>query len=294
MSIQVSWDNSNAVVLDSVELYRSNDKGGSKTLIATLAGNALTYLDENVTSNHTYFYQVKFIKDDKSSLSPEFSLGFYGDLGPGPSTLQRGTWDFGFFGEVPATSLFTFDQIKGAINAVTTPVNQPTKWLKWIVNNKVIYIPDNYYAYNMSLTGSGNGYVAHDVDPSLSAGMINKDVYQFLVRPPYTTIHDNTIGSNQFTVDVNGVITGWDPTSSYSELAAIAGMVMLPDASIPGITPTFFSDLSLSGVTQGFLTNTYVDANTLIVGRPLAGSGDVVVGTLTKLGIYYPVLELQF
>jgi large repetitive protein len=64
-SIQLDWsDNPNPAFNETgFEIYRGTASGGPYTLIAITAANVLTYLDNNLPSNTTYFYLVRAVNN---------------------------------------------------------------------------------------------------------------------------------------------------------------------------------------------------------------------------------------
>lgn len=302
MTIQVSWTNPNDVVMDSIEIYRALTRGGVKTLIATLDKDTLGYLDENVTSNATYFYTVRFIKGEQFSDSIEFPLGFYPDTGPGSSIIKRGDWEFGFFGEIAASQLFLYTDLQAKVQASIEQVGAMDTWLKWIVNGKIIFIPNNVYAYNglfgNGVSGIGTGILPSGQDPASSANMLNKGDYQFLIRPPYATNKFTTaINPNGiFAVDVNNTVTQYDPLIGKTEIGAMVASITRGMTLIPELNGQKFSDYSISEVNQGILTNTYITGSLLFKTEDLVSPGTAIVATngVSTRFIWWPILEIQF
>lgn len=70
---------------------------------------------------------------------------------PGPKQLLHGTMSAGYFGTVPVTELFTADELAGATNFWGgTPHNQNSEWLKFAIDNKIIYRPKKTLRYGVS------------------------------------------------------------------------------------------------------------------------------------------------
>lgn len=73
------------------------------------------------------------------------------DTGPGPNRLIAGTMEEGFFGEVPASELFTASEIASAcgISQGTAQFeNEP--WLKFAIDRKIIYRPRKAIRHSIS------------------------------------------------------------------------------------------------------------------------------------------------
>lgn len=63
------------------------------------------------------------------------------DSGPGPKTLVGGSYFFGYFGEVPASELITGQSLVTTTTVTEGSVSaQPTVWLKFIIDGRVVYI----------------------------------------------------------------------------------------------------------------------------------------------------------
>lgn len=302
MTIQVSWTNPNDVVMDSIEIYRAPTRGGVKALITTLDKDTLGYLDENVTSNTTYFYTVRFIKGDQFSDSIEFPLGFYPDTGPGSTTLTRGDWEFGFFGEVPASQLFLYTDIQAKVQASLNQIGTMDTWLKWIVNGRIVFIPNNCYAYNAlfgsGVSGIGTGILPAGTDPALSANVINKGDYQFLIRCPYATNKFTTAinAGDLFAVDGDNVITQYDTDITKTEMGAIFASIVRNAVLIPELNGQKFSDYDTPGVSQGIVSNTYITDTLVFKTEDIVSPGTTIVATngVTTRFVWWPILELQF
>lgn len=304
MSILVGWTNPNDVVMDSIEIYRANKRGGDKTKIVTLNKDVLNYLDEAVTNNTTYFYTIRFVKDDKFSESIEFPLGFYSDTGPGPKTILRGNWEFGLFGEVASTDLFDFSaiQAKYGINYNQNP-GAPTLWLKWIVNGRIIYIPNSYYGVSATVNSDQfdvtKGFVPVNSDPNSPPVVMAKANYEYSIRPPYASINFTTAPNPNNDFVINGMtVTKYESTIGKSELAALFSMFTGPGSLlIPELNGLKYYDTTNPGINQGIITNTYLTPNVLFQSDVMSNNGSTLTGVGLPSGaqfIYWPVAELLF
>lgn len=67
---------------------------------------------------------------------------FIPDSGPGPKWLLKGTPDLGYFGEVTSAEFFTRNEVQTGTGLVTGSLaNEVAKWIKVIIDNKVLFIP---------------------------------------------------------------------------------------------------------------------------------------------------------
>jgi len=144
MGVKLAWVNRGTVPLDAIKVYRSNTKGGSLTLIATLPGDALSYEDTTMPmSNVVYWYQVSSVLGTAETYGALTPVGHFSDSGPGPKKLRMGDWEFGYFGEVTTdmSLLPTFSEVAAA-GGFTKGNDTPTVWRKFIVGGKIIYVPN--------------------------------------------------------------------------------------------------------------------------------------------------------
>lgn len=71
--------------------------------------------------------------------------------GPGPQTLAFGTLTKGFYGECPASSLITGSALATAMSlSAGTDINSGEPWLKFALNNKVLYVSRKLLRSNVS------------------------------------------------------------------------------------------------------------------------------------------------
>ncbi|EJI5696479.1 hypothetical protein NFI00_000182 [Salmonella enterica] len=149
MSLVVTWDN----VPDAAgfEIYRSKTKFSLSTLptdkVSVPAG-ATEYEYTDVERQTVYWFAIRTVDaNGAGTFGQIFPLGYFPDTGPGPAKLLRGTWEFGFFGEVDSKEVGSYADIYNALlrAGVTTPYNGSTitdlKYAKCVVGGKIIFIP---------------------------------------------------------------------------------------------------------------------------------------------------------
>lgn len=71
--------------------------------------------------------------------------------GPGPTIIDTGDSSLGYFGTLQATELYTGDQLAQAVGlSAGTLVNSDTGWLKFALNDKILFIPQKPIRHNLS------------------------------------------------------------------------------------------------------------------------------------------------
>lgn len=142
------------------------------------------------------------------------------DSGPGPKTLSRGDTTFGFFGEVDSSELIApGDLVTTFLSSYSTfdvaPVT--TKWLKFIVNGKVLFTPFVQACTNVSWnnlydaglvygTGDNGLYPTATPTPQDKTITVGEDVFK---------IRLGTTANEDPTVDASGQYVS---TTTQSEL----------------------------------------------------------------------------
>lgn len=145
MKIDLTWKNRNT--LDTgVRIYRANAAFDRSTLpapLVTLDRTALTYSDTDVVRNGMYYYRIEHFNTNDSALSNLIPMLAQAYTGPGPQTLMHGNMDLGYYGEIPATSLFLGDALATACGVTAGSVvnNATVTWLKFAYKGKILFIP---------------------------------------------------------------------------------------------------------------------------------------------------------
>jgi hypothetical protein len=146
MSIKIKWTDRNTIV-DGFRIYRSLTPLNDASLpapLATVAANVFEYTDNTALRNTVYYYKIGAFLGADESLSLNKVLGFMPYTGPGPQTLLKGDYRAGFFGEMGMDELIGFNDFRTyfGITGWAGPAVQPTKWLKFVCNGKILFFPD--------------------------------------------------------------------------------------------------------------------------------------------------------
>lgn len=166
MSLVVKWED----IPDAAgyEIYRSKTKFSLSTLptdkVSVPAG-ATEYEYTDVDRQTVYWFAIRTLDaNGAGTFGQVFPLGYFPDTGPGPSTLLRGDWAFGFFGEVSPNLVGTADEVYAAL--VQTTADNPIKptvkdfvYLKCIVNGKIVFIPSSPFG-TYSVMGTSAHYIS--------------------------------------------------------------------------------------------------------------------------------------
>lgn len=193
MSLVINWKASTGA--DKYRIYRSNKKFTNSTLPTDIVEVDKTTLSKeylDAVRNTTYWFMISSVDvNGIETLGTPFPVGYFPETGPGPQTILRGDWEFGFFGEVNVTDVLTRAQIVAtiALTGKTLTLN-PTlydKYLKVIVAGKILFIPNNYISYNsISASTEATDYVkTHGIEVTRANSLImTSNGWDYMYRLP--------------------------------------------------------------------------------------------------------------
>lgn len=145
MPIKIDWTDPNSA--DDYTVYRSSSPIADNALPASMAvvpGGTLTYTDDTAIRNQVYYYRVASRKGAEIALTPNKVLAYMPYTGPGPQVLLRGDWNFGYFGKMPMTDLFSIQECQLQVGPLPAPaaINNATDlgWLKFVYKGKILFI----------------------------------------------------------------------------------------------------------------------------------------------------------
>lgn len=286
MSIVVSWNDFQQQDLDKVEIWRADSKVG----VFAKAGETTTestYTDATVERNRVYWYRLRAVKGADASDSVVFPLGYFPTTGPGPSDLKRGTWEFGYFGEVLPADVATFADLTVASGA-SAATGALTMYHKWVVNGRIVFFPNVPYHNNITIPNCKTLIPAVNVTLDNMLQISNGDNI-FAVRTP-------TISNNVFNTVAITPAAG-DDTLAVSEYAALSSMIMGAD-TLGVVSPRKFGDIPTLGYTS---SNHYIPvmswaSTSASYGAPLwfvsPANASIAALTMTASRPVYLVLEL--
>lgn len=155
MPIKIDWTDSNSA--DDYTIYRSASPIADAALPASLAvvpGGTLTYTDDTVVRNQLYYYRVASRKGTDIALTPNKPLAYMPYTGPGPQILNRGDWNFGYFGKLPMSDLFTTQDCKNFVGTIPTSATENTDanlgWFKFVYKGRIIFIASQALYANLT------------------------------------------------------------------------------------------------------------------------------------------------
>lgn len=308
MSITINWSNRNTVTLDSIKIYRGTARNSITTLIDTIAGNLTTYTDTTATDDTLYFYRIDGVSGTSVASSNVLPMRNVTNIGPGPTTILRGDWEFGLLGEVAAALLPTWAQIKTAGNITPTPVASPTTWAKWIIGGRIIFIPNNIFGTSMTAgivtsnpgISSGKLFVAAGADRIANGAKVTVGSYNFLARLPYasTLVTTEQNPNNDITANTStGIIINPGSTFVKAELMAFIKTIQQGVDALSVSDHMRFHDFTLGTfAAQNYFTNTFVESNAKVITLQVTGGqwvDSMMLSTnILSAGVILPVVEL--
>lgn len=230
MSITINWDDPNTIDYDEVRVYRSVNKTEGFELVGSVNPHINVYVDnEQLPQNTVYYYRFDIYRDGiMKAASVITPAGYYPTgTGPGPQEVTRGDWDFGYFGEVDTGSLPNivdicegFSEASSEYDMSSNGVNV-TRWYKFIVNKKIIFIPNHYFKSQADIVEQNQYAIPTDslIPNSFNICKVGGD--SFNVRLP---TFSNKFGINE-AIDVETYDVDTDETIQYSEVAAILSIM---------------------------------------------------------------------
>ena len=299
MSITVNWPavpNATGYVL-----YRNAGSpvnlGSPPADKVDVAADSTTYTYTSYVNNTLYYIVVGAKNPDGSvTYSEQIPMGYYPDTGPGPQSLLRGDWSFGYFGEVSAFELQTGPELYTAfLNQAGSGAIQPngnlviSTYHKCIVNGRIVFFPDNSYSSSTTTPALMMlcKLIVPDTDYVNKGIVVSKNGYDYIARAPHGTPDP-----------IAGIIPSTD-TIYLSELAMVTSLFGTSAAPVvpfvPGVTGV--AKYRLADVPQtpytGAIWSTALGATggSYVYGTPVTG---VTVNGNASNARPYVVLELLF
>lgn len=213
MSTKLTWASQAGQSLDSIKIYRSNsyiNPNSPGTPLATLAATATEYVDSTVLNNNIYHYRVVYVKGADNAFGDNQIIGYYSDTGPGPQTIQRGTWELGYFGELTPAEFWNFTDLKAAIPGATTMTINPATtftWMKLAYKGKILFVPNTFFFSAVSFNdlyvaglifgvdGGGDlpvGVTTVTGYPTNQKVVVSKGEFSYMVRAPKNSASPTT------------------------------------------------------------------------------------------------------
>lgn len=303
---QLNWTNPNGATAITTNIYRDVvpiNRASLGTPIVSLTAQETSYKDTGVTRGTTYYYVFETISASDRTVSQNYQIVATPRRGPGSNTLQVGDYNYGYFGWLYSANFINITALRAAINfqTGTTLVVSP-KWHKYARNGKVIYVPEQLIANNVSWTSLYNAglvFGSNDNGPYNAGSNVNQnmqvtigaDVFRVrLMRgynddystfPPTTNIAEPT---NAFTCEYDDFIyplnilvpavqrisnrANLTPAQmGFSASASNYGILMQEKCTNAASTVPFVRGSGVTATRDG-ITRTMINANSLINANP--------------------------
>ena len=284
MGVKIQWIDPNIDPLDKVEIWRSATKAGAPVKIGEVAGSVHEFQDDTLGRNKVAWYTLKSVLGATLVPSKPFPVGNFPDTGPGPTSIMRGNWEFGVFGEVSIGLLPDFVEVKDR-SGIVVANNIATKFYKWVINGRIVFIPNAPYHSGLGGQTSSGVKIEIPIGKTNEDGVvIDRDGRSYCVRPPYAT--------NNATTALTAIGTGGDETLQSTELAAIVSSIIGVDTAM-AFNPLKWGDSALPAGSFSYFTNTFINANGLTLVCTFEAVPSLVQSSsLTSARGYWPVYEL--
>lgn len=154
MPIQLNWSD-DTTGIEKQFIYRSTssiDPNNLPVALAEVPANTFTYTDNTVVQGQLYYYVIASQKNGQLSISRQIPMAYLIDTGPGPSTIVRGNWEWGYFGTIPLADLADATTIKTALGDTAMAIGNAVNWYKMAYKGKVIFFPDGNLFSNAGWT----------------------------------------------------------------------------------------------------------------------------------------------
>ena len=277
MSITLKW--TNPPVLDEVQVFRSDTPLAAGAIptgspIATITNKSQSYTDEATVQNKYYYYTLAFKTAGELVYAPQSVAINMPYTGPGPQTIQTGTWERGIFGFVPASDMVTNQELVALLGSGTVQATNGG-WLKLIWKGKIFFWPlykvatavtwNSIYLAGCMYGTSGNGpATGHGLTPTDQSRTISKGEHDFLVRlPRVSSTTDFSYGGNNRDLD--------------SEWHNMICPCFNQNAASPAL------DIA------DYLASTYFDAQTTIF-MEISGLNSASLATASPVGVVAPAV----
>jgi hypothetical protein len=196
MSITIKWANPNTT-FDEVQVFRSDTKLANGEIptnkIGTVTDGSLQYEDTTAIQNKYYYYVIAVKKGTEVVYTPQQVAINMPYTGPGPSTLQSGTWERGFFGMMQAADVALTQEIYALIGVGNVNATQG-EWGKFILKGKILFAPlrhilgiswNQLYSAGCMYGVAGNGpATGHGLTGVDQLKILSKGEHDFIIRTP--------------------------------------------------------------------------------------------------------------
>jgi hypothetical protein len=308
MNLKLIWTDINTVDV-TINIYRSEttiDTANLPAPVATLTAGEETWTDPDAVRGRYYYYVFKTTSAVDTVTSANYRIQAVPRLGPGPSELKYGDYNYGYFGSIPSNEFINTANLRSAVNFQAGPGNNaaPT-WHKYVRNGTVYFVPNTCLGQSVQwteiyaagimfgITGSGphrNGATATDQRKTVTIG---SDV--FIVRcmkgysddatriVPNATVNEPAEYSNEFNDFIYPLVKFVPAAQRLVNIAAQGVQETLP-GPWNGYTSVAIQELSDSGSLPVVRRGGAFETRTGLAQRSS--------NTNAYLCSWYPILEL--
>lgn len=294
MPITLNWPSQASQNLSAIEIYRATDRIDELNPgapLATLAGDAVTYVDNSVVENTNYFYTIAAVKNGNKTFSTQRCIPFFSKTGPNPAPLyERGTEDCRYFGKLTNSEFIDPNALKSLLGAAGAMVGAVTAWYKFLYKGKYLYMPNVFVAAKYSDLNSW-GVLFGENDPAklpswAAGGVDHKRIVtigenEYIVR----LIKCTNAPFTEFLTNINQTVD-----SEYRDTIARMSLNQLDAAAAPTAKPRFGEWSASYGALSAHLLN--ATACTGMSNGSTTHEGLVNYGALTNTANIIFVLEL--
>jgi hypothetical protein len=155
MNLKLLWTDINTVDV-TINIYRSDtpiDPAALPAPVATLSAGEETWTDPNAVRGVYYYYMFKTTSAVDTVTSSNYRIQAVPRLGPGPSELKYGDYNYGYFGSIPSSDFINTANLRNAVNFQAGPGNNvsPT-WHKYVRNGIVYFVPNTCLGQSVQWT----------------------------------------------------------------------------------------------------------------------------------------------
>lgn len=145
MNLKLLWSDINTVAV-TVKIYRSDtpiDPLALPAPVATLSAGEEDWTDPTAVRGRYYYYMFETTSATDRAVSQNYRLQAVPRLGPGPSELKYGDYNYGYFGSIPSSDFINTGNLRAAVNfQVGLGSNVAPTWHKYVRNGKVFFVPN--------------------------------------------------------------------------------------------------------------------------------------------------------
>lgn len=147
---KLTWTNPNGATPITVNIYRGTapiDRANLTGLLVSLTAGEVQYQDNTAVRGTTYYYVFETISATDRSVSQKTEIVTVPRRGAGPNVLQKGDYNYGYFGSILSSSFINITALRVALGFSGGTVNNASpKWHKYARNGKVIFVPETVVA----------------------------------------------------------------------------------------------------------------------------------------------------